>query len=58
MKPLARSCRAGRGSLAPGEETAWTFFGAFDPDHSAASSDEDLARIDDAESGAVRVCAS
>ncbi|MGO9459405.1 MAG: cellobiose phosphorylase, partial [Rhodomicrobium sp.] len=32
--------------LVPGEETAWTFFGLFEPDHSAASSAADLGRID------------
>ncbi len=35
--------------LAPGEEAAWTFFGAFDPDHSGPSTGEDLARIEAAE---------
>ena len=32
--------------LAPGEEAAWTFFGSFEPDHAAPSSDSDLVRID------------
>ncbi len=39
--------QSGARSLAPGEETAWTFFGSFSPDHSAPSSDADLARIED-----------
>ena len=40
--------QSGARRLAPGQETAWTFFGAFDPDH-GPSSDEDLARIEEAE---------
>jgi cellobiose phosphorylase len=36
-------------SLAPGQETAWTFFGLFNPDHSSPSSDGDLAQIEEAE---------
>ena len=32
--------------LAPGEEAQWTFFGLFQPDHPAASSNVDLAAID------------
>ena len=33
-------------TLEPGGETSWTFFGFYEPDHSAASSDSDLIRID------------
>ena len=32
--------------IAPGEETAWTFFGSFEPDRAAPSSDGDLVRVD------------
>lgn len=32
--------------IAPGETVAWTFFAAFEADHPAASSDEDLSRVD------------
>ena len=39
--------QSGVRSLAPGEEAAWTFFGTFNPDHCAPSSDEDLARIEE-----------
>ena len=33
-------------TLAPGSATTWTFFGAYQPDHPAASSDADLALVD------------
>jgi 1,2-beta-oligoglucan phosphorylase len=33
-------------TLAPGATTSWTFFGLYEPDHSAASTDADLALID------------
>ena len=33
-------------SLRPGESTAFTFFGLFDPDHAEPSSERDLAQID------------
>jgi 1,2-beta-oligoglucan phosphorylase len=33
-------------TLEPGGQAAWTFFGLFEPDHAAASSDADLSRID------------
>ena len=33
-------------TLAPGSTTNWTFFGAYEPDHPAASSDADLALVD------------
>jgi cellobiose phosphorylase len=36
-------------TLKPGEQTAWTFFGLYEPDHGEASSDADLSRIDAAE---------
>ncbi|MGD1038899.1 MAG: cellobiose phosphorylase, partial [Roseiarcus sp.] len=36
-------------TLAPGSATTWTFFGAFQPDHPAASSDADLALVDEVE---------
>ena len=29
-------------TLQPGGQAAWTFFGLFEPDHAAASSDADL----------------
>jgi 1,2-beta-oligoglucan phosphorylase len=32
-------------ALAPGGTTSWTFFGFFEPDHSAASSDADLGLV-------------
>jgi 1,2-beta-oligoglucan phosphorylase len=32
-------------TLAPGAATTWTFFGSFEPDHPAASSDADLGLI-------------
>ena len=37
-----------RASLRPGESTAWTFFGIFDPDHAEPTSENDLSRIDGA----------
>ena len=36
-------------TLAPGASASWTFFGVFNPDHPQASSDKDLAVIDDVE---------
>jgi len=33
-------------TLEPGAATSWTFFGFYEPDHPAASSDADLSRID------------
>jgi len=36
-------------TLAPGSATTWTFFGAYQSDHPAASSDADLAVVDEAE---------
>jgi cellobiose phosphorylase len=33
-------------TLEPGSETSWTFFGFFEPDHPAASSDADLSQVD------------
>ena len=33
-------------TLEPGAATSWTFFGFYEPDHPAASSDSDLSRID------------
>jgi len=33
-------------ALAPGSSAAWRFFGLYDPDHAAPSSESDLARID------------
>lgn len=33
-------------ALAPGKKARWTFFGAFEPDHPAASSDGDLALVE------------
>jgi cellobiose phosphorylase len=38
--------RSPRLVLEPGGETAWTFFGLFEPDHPEASSDADLERIE------------
>jgi cellobiose phosphorylase len=35
-------------ALAPGSATSWTFFGLYSPDHPQASSDADLAQIEDA----------
>jgi cellobiose phosphorylase len=35
--------------LAPGSATTWTFFGAYQSDHPAASSDADLALVDEVE---------
>jgi cellobiose phosphorylase len=36
-------------TLAPGSKTTWTFFGIFHPDHPAASSEADLALVDEVE---------
>ena len=36
-------------TLAPGSAATWTFFGAYQPDHPAASSDADLALVDEVE---------
>jgi len=36
-------------TLAPGATTSWTFFGAYQPDHPAASSEADLAFVEAAE---------
>lgn len=36
-------------ALAPGATACWTFFGLFEPDHPGASSDADLAPIEDVE---------
>jgi cellobiose phosphorylase len=36
-------------TLAPGSATTWTFFGVYHPDHPAASSDADLAVVDEVE---------
>ncbi len=33
-------------TLEPGGETSWTFFGLFEPDHPAASSDADLSQVE------------
>jgi cellobiose phosphorylase len=33
-------------TLEPGRETSWTFFGLFEPDHPAASSDADLSQVE------------
>jgi 1,2-beta-oligoglucan phosphorylase len=33
-------------TLEPGGGTSWTFFGVFDPDHPAASSDADLSQVE------------
>ncbi len=33
-------------TLEPGGETSWTFFGFFEPDHPAASSDADLSQVE------------
>lgn len=38
-----------RVELAPGESTAWTFFGCYQPDHAEPSGDADLARAERAE---------
>jgi cellobiose phosphorylase len=38
--------------LAPGARAVWTFFGLYEPDHAAASSEADLARIDAAQQAA------
>jgi 1,2-beta-oligoglucan phosphorylase len=39
-------------TLAPGAAANWTFFGAYEPDHSAASSDADLSIVDIVEQAA------
>ncbi|MBW8728677.1 MAG: hypothetical protein JF625_26465, partial [Inquilinus limosus] len=39
---------SGTATLVPGAKTAWSFFGLFVPDHKAASSDDDLAMVDQA----------
>jgi 1,2-beta-oligoglucan phosphorylase len=44
--------------LAPGARAVWTFFGLYEPDHAAASSDADLARIDAAQRAASDFSAS
>ena len=36
-------------TLDPGAATSWTFFGFYEPDHPAASSDSDLSRVEVAE---------
>ena len=36
-------------TLAPGSATSWTFFGVYQPDHPAPSSDADLALVDEVE---------
>jgi len=36
-------------TLAPGAAATWTFFGVYQPDHPAASSDTDLAVVDEVE---------
>ena len=36
-------------TLAPGAATSWTFFGLYEPDHPAASSDADLSLVEIAE---------
>ena len=41
--------QTGAVTLAPGASASWTFFGVFNPDHPQASSDKDLAVIDDVE---------
>jgi cellobiose phosphorylase len=33
-------------TLGPGTETSWTFFGFFEPDHPAASSDADVSQVE------------
>ncbi len=38
-------------TLDPGGETSWTFFGFFEPDHPAASSDADLSQVEIVERG-------
>jgi 1,2-beta-oligoglucan phosphorylase len=37
-------------TLEPGAATSWTFFGLFESDHPAASSDSDLSRVEQVES--------
>ena len=49
MRPAARRFRPGPRPWRPGASASWTFFGVFKPDHPQASSDEDLAVIDDVE---------
>ncbi len=44
--------QSGDQSLKPGESTAWTFFGLYDPDHARPTSEIDLLRIDAAEEAA------
>ncbi len=39
-------------TLAPGDAASWTFFGLYEPDHPAASSDSDLVAVDAAERAA------
>ncbi len=39
-------------ALAPGAATSWTFFGLFEPDHPAASSDADLSLVESVERAA------
>ena len=39
-------------TLAPGASASWTFFGAYEPDHPAASSDADLMIVDAVETAA------
>jgi cellobiose phosphorylase len=36
-------------TLGPGGQAAWTFFGLFEPDHPAASSDADLSKLEQAQ---------
>ena len=38
--------------LQPGESTAWTFFGVYDPDHAEPTGENDLSRIEAAEQAA------
>ena len=45
-RPAARRCNRTPSILAPGAATTWTFFGAYQPDHPAASTDADLAVVD------------
>jgi cellobiose phosphorylase len=44
--------QSGAARLGPGEAASWTFFGLYEPDHPAASSDADLARLSDVEAAA------
>jgi cellobiose phosphorylase len=41
-------------AIEPGSSALWTFFGCYEPDHRAASSDSDLARIGTARAAALR----